>query len=239
MKPRPGPALTTVMVLLTVTTGMVEAVSFLALGPVFAAVQTGSLLLLGFAIGGAPGISATVSAVSLAGFALGAVVGSRMESAIDARERRWFDAALVGEGVLLGAGALVIWRVGIDRPGGPVDGRHLVAIATVACAMGVRNVTALRVALPGVTTTVATRALTGLLVALHPLAADSRVGSDAAVELRRASSILAMLAGGLIGAWLLARPVHPAVVLSVPAALVLVLGLGLLALGRERTSEPG
>ncbi|MFD0430102.1 DUF1275 family protein [Streptomyces zhihengii] len=97
------------MLLLTVTTGMVEAVSFLALGPVFAAVQTGSLLLLGFSLGGAPGVSAAVSAVSLAGFALGAVAGSRVETAIDVRERPWFEAALVVEGVLLGAGALVIW----------------------------------------------------------------------------------------------------------------------------------
>ncbi|TXS56434.1 DUF1275 domain-containing protein [Streptomyces sp. t39] len=227
------------MVLLTVTTGMVEAVSFLALGPVFAAVQTGSLLLLGFALGGAPGISAAVSAVSLAGFALGAVAGSRVESAFDVRERRWFEAALVVEGLLLAAAALVIWRADIDAPGGPVDGRHLAAIAMVACAMGVRNVTALRVALPGVTTTVATRALTGLVVALHPFAADSRVGSGTGIEVRRLSSILAMVAGGVCGAGLLAASVRPAVVLAVPAALVLAAGLVRLAAARMRTSMPG
>lgn len=227
------------MLLLTATTGMVEAVSFLALGPVFAAVQTGSLLLLGFSLGGAPGISAAVSAVSLAAFALGAVAGSRVETAIDVRERRWFEGALVVEGVLLGAGALVIWGVGIDGIGGPVDGRHLAAIATVACAMGVRNVTALRVALPGVTTTVATRTFTGLVVALHPLAADSRVGAGAGIELRRLSTVLALAGGGLLGAWLLASSVRPALVLAVPAAVVLATGLVRLAAARPRTSVPG
>ncbi|MGW3402616.1 YoaK family protein [Streptomyces zhihengii] len=239
MKPRPGAFLTSVMLLLTVTTGMVEAVSFLALGPVFAAVQTGSLLLLGFSLGGAPGVSAAVSAVSLAGFALGAVAGSRVETAIDVRERPWFEAALVVEGVLLGAGALVIWGVGIDTAGGPADARHLAAIAMVACAMGVRNVTALRVALPGVTTTVATRALTGLVVALHPLASDSRVGSGAGVELRRLSSVLAMVGGGVLGAWLLSLSVRPALVLAVPAAIVLAAGLVRLFPSRARTSVPG
>lgn len=156
-----------------------------------------------------------------------------------ARGRRWFTAALVGEGLLLSASAFVIWRIGIERPGGPVDGRHLAAIGMVACAMGVRNVTGLRVKVPGVSTTVVTTALTGLLVVLHPLAADSRVGSGAGVELRRLSSVLAVFLGALFGAWLLDRSVQPAVVLAVPAGLVLVLGLGLSALPRERTSVPG
>ncbi|MEU1277570.1 YoaK family protein [Streptomyces sp. NPDC005805] len=239
MKPRPGPVLTSVMVLLTLTTGMIEAVSFLTLGPVFAAVQTGSLLLLGFAIAGAPGISAVVSGVSLAGFAFGAIVGSHFQSAIDARERRWFDTALVVEGVLLWVAAVVIWRAGIEGPGGPVDGRHLAAIAMVACAMGVRNVTSLRVQVPDVPTTVATRALTGLLIALPPLAADSRVGGGLSREARRIASIAAMFAGALLAAWLLERAVPPAAVLAVPATLILALGLALLAFPRERTSVPG
>ncbi|MFJ8072504.1 YoaK family protein [Streptomyces sp. NPDC096176] len=239
MKPKPGRALTVVMVLLTVTTGMIEAVSFLVLGPVFAAVQTGSLLLLGFAVAGTAGISITATAASLAGFAVGAVGGSRAESAIDGRGRRWFTAALVGEGLLLSASAFVVWRIGIERSGGPVDGRHLAAISMVACAMGVRNVTTLRVKEPGISTTVVTTALTGLLVVLHPLAADSRVGSGAGEESRRLSSILAMFSGALFGAWLLDRSVHPAVVLAVPAGLVLALGLALSALPRERTSVPG
>lgn len=239
MKPRPGPLLTSVMVLLTLATGMIEAVSFLALGPVFAAVQTGSLLLLGFAIAGAPGISAVVSGASLAGFAFGAIAGSHLQSAIDARGRRWFDTALVVEGVLLGVAALVIWRAGIEGPGGPVDGRHLAAIAMVACAMGVRNVTSLRVQVPGLPTTVATRALTGLLVALPPLAADTRVGGGLGTEVRRVASIAAMLSGALLGAWLLERAVPPALVLAFPAGLVLALGLAILAIPRDRTSIPG
>lgn len=227
------------MVLLTLTTGMIEAVSFLTLGPVFAAVQTGSLLLLGFAIAGAPGISAVVSGVSLAGFAFGAIVGSHVQSAIDARERRWFDKALLVEGVLLGVAALVIWRAGIEGPGGPVDGRHLAAIALVACAMGVRNVTALRVRVPDVPTTVATRALTGLVIALPPLAADTRVGGGPGAEVRRVASIAAMLGGALLAAWLLGRAVPPALVLAFPAALVLALGLVILSVPREFTSVPG
>ena len=175
-KPRAGVGLTSVMVALTLTTGMIEAVSFLVLGPVFTAVQTGNLLFLSFALTGAVGLSPAAALVSFAGFTVGAVLGSRFESSVDAHGRRWFVAALIVEALLLGLGGLVAWRTGVDATGAPADAPHFAVVALVAGAMGVRNVTTLRARVADVPTTVSTRALTALLSGLPPHP-DSRIGA--------------------------------------------------------------
>ncbi|MEV4330332.1 YoaK family protein [Streptomyces sp. NPDC049597] len=237
MRPEPGPALSATLVALAFATGMIESVSFLALGPVFTAMQTGNVLFLGFAVAGEGALSPAAPAVSLAGFALGAVAGSAVESAAAARGRGWFVAALGGEAVLLGLAVLVAWRAGVDAAGVPLAAPHFAVIALVACAMGVRNVTMLRVHVPEMPTTLATRAMAGLFGGL-PLTPAARTSSGARAEGRRAVSVGAMFAGALAGAWLLHQSVHPAVVLAAPAALVLVL-LGFWAAGSARVSEPG
>jgi uncharacterized membrane protein YoaK (UPF0700 family) len=69
------------LVALTVSSGAVDAVSWLALGKVYSAFMTGNLALLGFGLagaGGAPPVSRT--GASLVGFALGAALGGRLVS---------------------------------------------------------------------------------------------------------------------------------------------------------------
>jgi uncharacterized membrane protein YoaK (UPF0700 family) len=61
---------------LTVVTGVVDAVSYLGLGRVFTANQTGNVVFLGFAWAGAPGLSATASIVSLLAFGVGRPPGA-------------------------------------------------------------------------------------------------------------------------------------------------------------------
>src|SRR5580704_13632380 len=69
-----------ILLAMTVVTGIVDAVSFLALGRVFTANMTGNLVLIGFAFAGAPGISISRSALALLAFLSGAVLGGRMAS---------------------------------------------------------------------------------------------------------------------------------------------------------------
>ncbi|WP_406198459.1 DUF1275 domain-containing protein [Streptomyces europaeiscabiei] len=238
MNPRAGVGLTSVMVALTLTTGMIEAVSFLVLGPVFTAVQTGNLLFLSFALTGAAGLSPAAAGVSFVGFTVGAVLGSRFESSVDAHGRRWFVPALIVEALLLGLGGLVAWRADLDATGAPADDPHFTVVALVAGAMGVRNVTTLRARVADVPTTVSTRALTALLSGLPPYP-DSHAGTGARNEGRRLASVAAMFAGGLLGAWLLLHEeVSPALVLLIPAALVLILGALYRGVPRRRMPEP-
>src|SRR6266852_6075776 len=65
---------------LTVVTGLVDAISFLGLGHIFTANMTGNLVFLGFAAGGAPGISAARSIAALCAFAGGSAGGGRLTS---------------------------------------------------------------------------------------------------------------------------------------------------------------
>ena len=69
--PRHGP-LPALLLVLTVATGVVDAVSILALGRVFIANMTGNVVFIGFALAGAPGFSLAASLLALAGFLLGA-----------------------------------------------------------------------------------------------------------------------------------------------------------------------
>ncbi|QDY80546.1 YoaK family protein [Streptomyces qinzhouensis] len=215
MKPPAGPALTTAMVVLTLTTGVIEAVSFLVLGPVFTAVQTGNLLLLGFAVAGEGGLSPAASATSLGGFTAGAVLGARFESGLDLRGRHWFGLALLTEAALLAAAGAVGWHTSGSgtHPAGP----DLTVTVLVAAAMGMRNVTTLRARVPDFTTTVATRSLTALLA---PLGADTRIAAGAKRQSRRLATVGAMFTGGLLGALLLRAGVRPAVLLLAVAAAV-------------------
>jgi uncharacterized membrane protein YoaK (UPF0700 family) len=67
-----------VLVVLTVTTGLVDAVSVLGLGRVFTANMTGNVVFWGFGVAGAPGFSIARCATALAGFLAGAALGGRI-----------------------------------------------------------------------------------------------------------------------------------------------------------------
>lgn len=74
-----GLRLVVVLLVLTVVSGLIDAVSYLGLGHVFTANMTGNVVVLGFAAAGAPGFSVPHTLVSLASFVVGAVAagGSR------------------------------------------------------------------------------------------------------------------------------------------------------------------
>ncbi|MEV0963662.1 YoaK family protein [Streptomyces sp. NPDC049910] len=237
MRARRGTFLMWAMVALTLTTGMVEAVSFLALGPVFTAVQTGTMLLLSFALVGVAGLAVVPCLASVAGFTVGAALSARFESRSRLRGRRWFREALIAESLVLAVAAAVAW--GIDRPGEPLTGRHYTAAGLVALAMGIRSVSTLRAGVRGMPVTVTTRALTALIGG-SPLAVDTRLAPGAGEQVRRAVSVAAMFAGGLFGARLLHNlRVSAGAVLLFTAVLGMAVALAFTLVPRERTAEAG
>src|SRR4051794_36464582 len=68
--PKDGP-LPAMLVVLTVVTGVIDAVSILSLGRVFVANMTGNVVFIGFALVGSPGFSITAALFALAGFLIG------------------------------------------------------------------------------------------------------------------------------------------------------------------------
>jgi uncharacterized membrane protein YoaK (UPF0700 family) len=176
---------------LTVVTGLVDAVSYLALGHVFVANMTGNVIFLGLSAFGAPGISAVTSLTSIAAFLVAGVAGGRMARAHRHRGRLLAHCAAT-EFLLVGACALVAaWS------GGEVA--RLALIVLLALAMGLQNTVVRALAVPDLLTTVLTMTLTGL-------AADSPpAGGTGTNARRRITAVGAMLVGALIGAVLTLR----------------------------------
>jgi uncharacterized membrane protein YoaK (UPF0700 family) len=208
---------------LTAVTGLVDAVSYLALGHVFTANMTGNVVFLGFAVAGVQGLSVTRSGTAVAAFFLGAVVGGRMAARMSAGRRdRWTGAAFGAEAALfLGATTVVLGsRSGLSNE----PARLYTVIALTGLAMGIRNATVRKLGVPDMTTTVLTLTLTGL-------AADSALaGGSSPGWVRRVSAIVAMFAGAAVGAWLLgyslALVLALCAIVSTVCAMVALVGLG-------------
>src|SRR6266446_3779192 len=66
------------LLVLTFSTGLVDAVSYLGLGSVFTANMTGNIVLLGFGIAGAGGLPIAAPFASFGAYALGAIAGGRI-----------------------------------------------------------------------------------------------------------------------------------------------------------------
>jgi uncharacterized membrane protein YoaK (UPF0700 family) len=178
---------------LTFTTGLVDAVSYLALGRVFTANMTGNIVLLGFGIAGSGGLPVVAPLVSLASFLVGAGAGGLLVKAMGSRHPVLVARALAIEVSLLAVATVVAAAATVE----PGRAAAYVLIVLMACAMGVRNAVVRRIGVPDLTTTVLTMTLTGL-------AAESRpAGGSGNGSVRRIAAVLAMLMGAVIGALLL------------------------------------
>jgi uncharacterized membrane protein YoaK (UPF0700 family) len=194
----PDRRLVALLLLLSGTTGLVDAVSVVGLGKVFTANMTGNIVFLGFALAGAPGFAVAPSLVALVFFLAGAVVGGRIQRVTGFRRpRQWLLIIAVIEAALLTAAAVATINFDITTLI-PTTGRYA-AIALTAVAMGLRNATVRQLKVPDLTTTVLTLTLTGI-------AADSRLaGGENPSLARRLASVTAILVGAAVGAIMVLR----------------------------------
>jgi uncharacterized membrane protein YoaK (UPF0700 family) len=215
------------LMLLTLATGLVDAVSYLGLGHVFVANMTGNIVFLGFALAGAQGFSIASSLVALAAFLVGAAVAGRVIVALDTRWRQWLHAATATQTVLAAIAAAGV-ATGLLGPTGSV---RYGLIALLAVGTGIQNAKVRKLAIPDVTTTVLTLTLTGL-------AAESRLaGGDNPRVVRRTTAVATMLVGALIGAALI---LHAGLTttLWVTTGLYAVITIALLAITRKESARP-
>jgi uncharacterized membrane protein YoaK (UPF0700 family) len=200
--------LTRALLVLTFTTGLVDAVSYLALGRVFTANMTGNVVLLGFGIAGSGGLPVVAPLVSLVSFLAGSSAGGALVKRTAERHPALVARALAIEVSLL-VGAAILAAASSVHPG---NGSAYVLIVLMAFAMGVRNAAVRRIGVPDLTTTVLTMTLTGLAAELPP--AGTGKGS-----VRRLAAVAAMLVGAVAGALLLKTDV--VIPLALAAALAL------------------
>ncbi|HVT68249.1 MAG TPA: YoaK family protein [Trebonia sp.] len=193
--PRPdrrGPARArdALVVVLALTTGAVDAVTYLRLGRVFGSVITGNLALLGVAAGLREGSQAVSGGVALAGYALGVLAGSAVAGPKADEQPVWPARATLALGVelLVLAGFSGGWLAAAGTPSGTM---RLVLLAVAAGAMGVQSA-AVRL-LGQMSSTYLTSTLTGVLEALAHL----RVPKE---WQRSAGVLVALVAGAALGA---------------------------------------
>lgn len=193
-KPAASP-LPWLLLLLSVTTGLVDAISVLGLGKVFTANMTGNVVFLGFAAVGTPGFHFAPYVVAIASFMIGALIAGQIgKRHAGSPLRHWLIIAASVEAVLLWAAAAV--AVGFDVATQTPDLSVYIIIALTALAMGFRNATIRQLKVPDLTTTVLTLTIAGL-------AADSSLAGGTNPNWpRRIGSVAAICLGAAMGAYL-------------------------------------
>lgn len=209
------------LLVMTFSTGLIDAVSYLGLGRVFTANMTGNIVLLGFGTAGSAGLPVLAPLLSLAAFLVGSAVGGRLASKTGDQHALHVSRALRNEiGLVLAA---AVMAAATDVRPSTLAGDAVIAL--LALALGVRNATVRRLGVPDLTTTVLTMTLTGL-------AADSRVaGGSGEGSVRRITAVLAMLSGALAGALLLEISLVPPLLAA--AALALLVALAYIPIARR------
>jgi uncharacterized membrane protein YoaK (UPF0700 family) len=237
--PAYGP-LHALLLTLTVVTGVVDAVSILALGRVFVANMTGNVVFAAFALVGAPGFSLSASLFALAGFLVGAYAGGVLISRLGHDRGLLLRAGCAVE-LAFGAAALALAAASgdpgvthgtIGLTGGEFGGEVTDALAALlALALGVQNAVARKLAVPDMTTTVLTMTLTGVGADIRAIFGEegrirgaARTAARAALG-RRLLAVAAMVIGALAGASLALR-VSPVSALALAAALLAVTTAG-------------
>jgi len=199
----------TALLLLTFTTGIVDAVSVLVLGHVFVANMTGNVIFLGFWFVPHSGVDLTGALVAFGGFLLGTVAGGRFARHLDHETRLWLTVALGTEVVILLVLAVLTGTGVLDYH----SDNKLILIAALAVVFGSQNAAARQFGVQELSTTVLTSTIVGIGV-------DSRLaGGTGAREKLRYGVVFTMCGGAVVGATMTRFAVAPT--FAVAAMLVL------------------
>ena len=223
-----GRATMIALIALTFNTGLIDAVSFISLGHVFTANMTGNIVLIGFAVGGATGLSAARSGASLLAFMAGAFFGG----VLNARHSDWTQMRLLKRAIVIEA-ALLLMAASLAVSAGTKNeispSLTYGVIVLTALAMGVRNAVVRKLAVPDLTTTVLTLTVTGI-------ASDSSLAGGTNPRWRtRVTAVITMFAGATTGAMLL----RYAVLAPLGASSLLALAvLALMAVTGSQDAQP-
>jgi uncharacterized membrane protein YoaK (UPF0700 family) len=207
---RPAAARDYRVVLLTITSGAVNAVSFLALGKVFSSVITGNLVLLGVSATTHSPVEAIHAGVALAGYVAGVLIGAPLAGRRSHQAGAWpagVTATLAAELVVL-AGFSVGWELSDGRPH---RGAQLVLLIVAAAAMGMQSAAVRR--LGQMSSTFLTSTLVGVLAGLATRTRPDGLG-------RSLGALVAIVVGALAGG-ILARSAYA----WLPVAVLLPLGV--------------
>ncbi|GAB3547805.1 YoaK family protein [Arthrobacter tumbae] len=183
----------TLMLILTFSTGVIDAVGYLGLDRVFTGNMTGNVVLLGMAVAGGNDLPVLRPALALVFFMVGALLAGRL---LRKAPEGWSGRTSIAFGaVALGATAIAVVVGLVDVAADEILGS--VVTSGLATVMGIQAATAKRLKVAEVTTVVVTSTITGL-------ASDSRLaGGKGKFWGRRALAILLIGLGAVAGGFAL------------------------------------
>jgi uncharacterized membrane protein YoaK (UPF0700 family) len=207
------------LVLLTLSSGAVDAICFLGLGKVFTAFMTGNFVFLGLRIAGAPGPHTVSVIVALCAFAAGVCLATRILSPAS-RSDVWPRRVTLALGVTVVAQAAfaALW-LSVSGHASLTAACFLLGIS--ALGMGFQTAAVFSLGIQGVFTTAATATFT-------VLSGDSAQWSNTEPERHRLAALLIALTVGAIGGGLLmvhARDFAPLLPLCASALVVVIAAL--------------
>ena len=181
------------MLALTFSTGIIDAVGYLGLDRVFTGNMTGNVVILGMALVGADGLPIIGPIVAIVGFMLGALVAGRVLRSLDAGWTARSTVMLVVVGAVISACAIAMLVTDDARP----EWLSLGVTGLLGFAMGMQAGVARHIAVKDVTTVVVTSTMVGL-------AYDSWLGGRSDQPWKRRLLALVLIgAGAALGAALL------------------------------------
>ena len=215
---------------LTVSSGAVDAISFLALGKVFSAFMTGNIAFLGLRVARAPAPGAVSILVSMAAFAVGVYLSTRIVYPPES-SGMWSRRVTVALAVTLIAHAIFldVWFATNGQP--PIDTAHIL-LGLWGVAMGMQSAAVRRLHVDGVFTTAATATvifLVGDLVNWRATGEDRR---------RLAGVLISLFLGATAGGLLLVHAHIYAPVLPFAITVAVVATAAIVLRERSVTDEP-
>lgn len=202
------------LLLLTASTGIIDAVSYLALDRVFTGNMTGNVLFIGFALTGTDDIPLLNNVLALTGFMLGAVLGARALKHLEVSSFARSSGIVLAISVITTVAISLVWWQASSLT---LTGQ--VVITTVLAALMGAQVAAVKpIGNSDITTVVVTSTIANL-------ARESRLaGSSQAPHVwrNRLGAIVAMGLGATLGSALISLS-------GGPAALLLAVGVNIFA----------
>jgi uncharacterized membrane protein YoaK (UPF0700 family) len=208
----------TLLVALTMASGAVDAISYLALGKVFTAFMTGNLVFLGIGVSGTDGPEVGPVSISLIGFATGVLAARRI---LGDEGRDVWPAPVTTLLELVALLQLAFLGGWLSADGNPGPAGTDVLIALSAAAMGLQSGAVRALNVPGVFTTAATATIIGLMT-------DVAAPQGTREPARLAGVVVALVVGATSAALLLAnvRQLAPVLPLTVTAGVVVAARVG-------------
>ncbi|MCZ8512154.1 YoaK family protein [Paenibacillus filicis] len=220
------------LLLLCMTSGIVDVIGYLGLGHVFTANMTGNIVLLGLAIGHSEGLAVLRSAIALTGFTIGTAIAAVIVGRN--KEKAFWPTTVT---IALCIEGLTLFAYGCIANPGMNENTTYFLISLLSFAMGMQTTAARRLSIAGISTTVLTNNLANviedIIASFSLLSRSKTLGNRLSMEsILRISAVIIYCFGAIVGA--VAENRYPFAIIWVPVSIIAIIILTVLLYFRPK-----